>query len=153
MLSYTATCCHAKETSILAFGTNKGEADVTVELCGVAYFLSLPQHLRIGAGTLHPPFSSPSRSEEQLQWHRALLAGLKWMPTHSELEGLSGNWQYPELGVEDCIWKKLIQEAAVTYCWATRKVIFHNAEKLDTVGSRPLVTLPESRIQLFNHPV
>lgn len=25
-----------KETSILAFGTNKGEADVTVELCGVA---------------------------------------------------------------------------------------------------------------------
>lgn len=59
MLSYTATCCHVKETSILAFGTNKGEADATVELCGVAYFLSLPQYLRIGAGTPHPPFSSP----------------------------------------------------------------------------------------------
>jgi len=29
------------------------------ELCGVAYFLSLPQYLRIGAGELHPHFSSP----------------------------------------------------------------------------------------------
>ena len=32
---------------------------MTVELCGVAYCLPLPQYLRIGAGTLHPPFSSP----------------------------------------------------------------------------------------------
>lgn len=39
------------------------------------------------------------------------------------------------------------------HCCAAGKAIFHNAEKRDAAGSRPLVTLPQSRIHLFNHPV
>lgn len=135
---------------IIAFGTNIGEQ---VQLWSpVVLLISHPylRHVRIGAGTSCPPFLPPLNVWEQLQWHWALTAGLQWMPAHSELEGLSRNWQYPELGLEDCIWKRLIGKATVTRCWATRKLIFHKARKLDTIRSRPLVTSPESRIHLFN---
>lgn len=76
---------------------------MTEELCGVARFHFLPQYLRIGAGTLHPPFSPLLEV-----WGAAALtqdtAPRAQVDANSQRAARTGrNGQYAGLGLEDAI--------------------------------------------------
>lgn len=86
--SHTVTCCHAKEMPVASFETSEGESDARVELCGVAYFPSIPQ---------------------DWNWH----AASSLFPT-LEVWGAAGRAAVPELGLQGCGWTTLTQEATVS---------------------------------------
>lgn len=76
---------------------------MTEELCGVARLHVLPQYLRIGAGTLHRPFSPPlevwgAAALTPGTAHRAPAGATAQRAARTEQ-----NWQYPGLALEDAI--------------------------------------------------